>query len=574
MPSSALLQSNRSYYWLLGMVCLTYLVLQWCLISYGLFSKDDFWLAYHLSAYKSGLPYRDFTPYKSVLGYYVFLLPMVVFHGVITPLLFTKAWIALLNASFLFGAAVVSKKYFSKAAILTTLVILIFTPTFFAYSAEIRVDLLAYWLCLISVLLVFDKKHLVAGILLGLGFLICQKAVFYFIASNLGFVGLFVLSNRSLKMLKNVVYFNMGVFLTVFFYVVFWSCYSNMSVVLKSLFYEPYLLFYGVDWYAPLRAQYWAFIITNSYVIVLLWPLTFIGLLILPAKNKIFILLYSLVLLFFTVSNKQPFYYYPIAAVPAIFIHFSAFFSAFYARYYVATTNKAGIQDASIFMLALAIMLTAAIASSQFVINLPKYSGRYQKSIIHLMDQLLTDGDGYIAGVPLLLDKEQPVPGLKHLVGPSIGYMTHPSEKLRAVLTSDSQYLTPVTVPLLIESIKKAPVKFYVDNNRFHFLPKAIHRYLDTQYQHFWGSIFLYAPKIQAGQQSINIKFSGDYEVDADAVVSIDNKQYAPKSIITLARQQYVSDSGAAYRLKLIPNQVKGFLEPNYQKNQWKIMLY
>ena len=149
------LESKRVYLWLLTIIFLTYLVLQGCYIAYAKFSMDDFWLAYHTIHYKTGLPYRDFSPYKSVLGYYVFLVPMTFFHGVLNPLLYTKAWIVLLNVGFLGGASFWMRKFFSQKAIIMSLLLVISTPTFLLYSSEIRVDLLAYWFCLISVLFLF-----------------------------------------------------------------------------------------------------------------------------------------------------------------------------------------------------------------------------------------------------------------------------------------------------------------------------------------------------------------------------------------------------------------------------------
>jgi len=71
----------------------------------------------------------------------------------------------------------------------------------------------------------------------------------------------------------------------------------------------------------------------------------------------------------------------------------------------------------------------------RFVSILPNSDGHYQKSMVYLMDNLLSDGGNYIAGVPLLRNIEQPVPGLIHLVGPSIDYIAHPSKKLYPLMT-------------------------------------------------------------------------------------------------------------------------------------------
>src|SRR3990167_3164419 len=50
-------------------VVVTYVIVQCIFVSWSAFSTDDFWLAYHNLQYKNTLPYRNFSPYKSVLGY-------------------------------------------------------------------------------------------------------------------------------------------------------------------------------------------------------------------------------------------------------------------------------------------------------------------------------------------------------------------------------------------------------------------------------------------------------------------------------------------------------------------------
>lgn len=566
------LESNRVYFGMIVFICFTYLAMQIVYIRYAIFSMDDLWLAYHTFQYKTGLPYRDFAPYKSVLGYYLCLPLMSFFHGVLTPLLYTKAWLVLLNTFFLVGTSLWMRKFFSPKAIITSLVLIISMPVFLTFSSEIRVDLLAYWLCLISVLCFFEKKYFLAGLCIGIGFLISQKAIWYFIATNGGLAGYWLMTERTKKMIKNIVLFNVGTFLMLLLYIIFWSYYSSLSTVLRSLFYEPYFI-YSVDWYASRRWGLWSFLYETSPGLVLLCPLALIGLIYLPVKNKVFIVIYTVVILFFLISCRQPFVYLPLLAVPALFILFSSFFSGLYSRLYASMSGDLGLRRMyiSVLFLILLSFVTAPIVS--FMTRLPLYSGHYQQSMIHLTANLLNSGDVYIAGVPLLLDVEQPVPGLKHLIGPGIDYMQHPSKKLYSILTLDSLYLSPVTTSEAIESIKSAPIKLYVDNDRFHLLPKELFMYLDTQYQHFWGSIYLYAPQVQAGYQTIHIKFPGRYRVNAHSVISIDNKKIMPNSIIRLTNRDYISQASSTYRLTLIPNHVKHLLDPRYKDNQWQSML-
>ena len=547
------------------LICFGYLIIQCAYITYAAFSIDDFWLAYHTYQYKKALPYRDFAPYKSVLGYYIFLLPMTLFHGVLTPLFYTKLWITLINTIALGGAFFWLKKFFSPSAILTGIILIVCSPIFILYSSEIRVDLLAYWCCLISVLFIFDKKYFLAGVSISVGFLISQKSAWYIIATNCALVGQLCFYDRSWNMIKKIMSFDLGALLILLLYITFWAYSSNLNTVLTSLFYEPYLIS-STNWYAKFKLAYWLHTIIDNFGIVLISSISLIGLIILPLKNKLFIIIYILVSLFFVISCKAPFLYHPLAALPAFIVLFSAFFTTLYSSLHLS--KKFSQHDWILFIFML-ILLGIFLPVFRLMSIVPENNGNYQKSMIHLMTHLLHDGEHYIAGVPLFLDIEQSIPGLVHLIAPSIEYISHPSAALYPIVSSRSMYLTPVTIPDLIQSIDKAPIKLYVDNNRFHYLPKMFKRYLNTQYQHYWGSIYLYAPQIQANHQIIYIKFPGNYQIKASELISLDKHKIQPNTIIHLNQQSYVSDSHSTYRLKLIPDSCENDLKPEFKKNHW-----
>ncbi len=605
-------------------LCLVYLLIQFFYVPFALLSLDDFWLAYHSHHYKTGLPYRDFLPYKTVLGYYVFLLPMSFFQGLLSPLVYTKLWIVLINTGFLLGIAFWLRKFFNAKAIFISLMLIISSQLFLSYSSDIRVDLLAYWLCLVSVIFLFEARFFFAGIVIALAFLTCQKAVWYLIATNCGLAGYWLIEQRNWKTIKNVIIFNFSALITLLVYIAFWAYFSSLTIVLKSVFYEAYLIS-SVDWYVSTNNELWYFIILNNPGFILLWPLALFGLFFLPSQGRVFIAIYSLVIWLFIITCKQSFPYYSLAAIPVLVVLFSAFFSAYYAsvpfhyftqrqkKYllgftglyifgmllltyrfvfptvyllatlipmliYVSVAYDIGKELRSVFMLTIAalfIVIGIIFPLVRFVGTLPRANGHYQRSMIYLTNNLLRDGGSYIAGVPLIYAREQPVPGLVHLVGPTIYYLYRPSKKLYPIMTLSSLYFTPDTAAQIIESIKKAPVKLYVDNDRFHALPPEIHRFLATQYQHFWGSVYLYAPEINRGHQFVQIKFAGNYKVQAqkNALISMDNKKIMPNTIIHLASQQYTSDANVSYRLELIPDLQSHFLEPEFQNNDWNIML-
>lgn len=563
------LGSKQLFISLVILSSLAYFIIQCAYIRFAMFSLDDFWLAYHTKQYETALPYRDFSPYKSVLGYYVFLLPIHFFHGVLTPLFYTKVWIALINTFFMVGTSLWLKKFFTSKAILVSFLLIVTTPSFLLFSSEIRVDVLAYWFCLVSVLCLFDKHYLLAGVMIALAFLVCQKAIWYYIATNGGLLCCWIFQERSWKMLRQIALFNAATLVILSVYILFWSAYSSFEIVLNSLFYEPYLI-RAVNWYTGLRKNFWFWIITDNAEVVLLSPVALFGILMFPIKNKPFIFVYSLIVLVFIIECKQPFIYHPVAAFPVLFLLFSVFFSAIDRYCYEVTHANESSERLFNGVVALALLLTLSWPLMRFINLYGYYDGRFQRATVHLMSHLLKDGGTYIAGIPLLMDIEQPVPGLVHLVAPSIDNLYKPIKELKPALSLSSMYLSPATVPDMIESIKKAPIKLYVDNNRLHETPPQLHHYLATQYQHYWGSIYLYAPQIPLGQHEFNIKFSGHYQVKASSEVSIDDRTLQPNSIHYLSSQDHKSKAMKTYRLVLVPEGMTDLLDPRYQDNQWK----
>jgi hypothetical protein len=88
---------RRFFYAILLALCVAYFGVETYFITHNIFSADDFWLAYHTYHYKTGLPYKDFSPYKTVLGYYLMLLPMLVTQGSIAGLFAIKILLAAVN---------------------------------------------------------------------------------------------------------------------------------------------------------------------------------------------------------------------------------------------------------------------------------------------------------------------------------------------------------------------------------------------------------------------------------------------------------------------------------------------
>jgi hypothetical protein len=181
-------------------------------------------------------------------------------------------------------------------------------------------------------------------------------------------------------------------------------------------------------------------------------------------------------------------------------------------------------------------------------------NGQYQRDMIILTNELLQGQEEYIAGVPLLYNKDQTVAGLKNLIAPAVQYLHTPEPALLPVLLPALD-MEPRTVEQVLQDLHTKPIKLLVNNDRIANLPPRLLNYLRTEFQHYWGGIYLYSPTIQPGQHAFLLKFTARYKVEPVEMqpVVIDGEERLPHAIITLASGQHHSEAGVLYRLRLLP---------------------
>ncbi|MHB1949649.1 MAG: hypothetical protein ACYCQI_16240 [Gammaproteobacteria bacterium] len=592
---------------------------------------DDFWFAHWIHRYQDHIPYRDFSPYKTVLGYYFLLIPMSQGTDFIAPLFYTKNTLAVLNAVLFFISGLWLKRFFSSTATLTTIALLVCTEFVLSYSTNIRVDLLSYWFCFFSVMLLLEKRYLWAGAMLAVGFMTSQKVLWYIVASNAALGMCWLVFARDWKGLRDIVLFNLALVLLVLAYIGFWSYFSSSHTVLHNMFYEAYIM-YQLDVYNSARKLFWGSTLIYNPLLFLLWPLTLLSLIIKLKHDteyqlRFFCLIYATVILACLIPYKQIFPYYMLTTVPAFLLGFTAFFSWCYAIFKEKNLSKSNPYSAWLFVffylvglvycffsfhlpmiysliflipLLLGFYITGQpqrlimknrsalpnlillialfvgfiyplIIFFTFVVTNTKNS--YQQSILKLTHALLQTGGDYVAGIELFYDKNQPIAGMRHLDAALLSYLYHPSDKIRSAMLA-SLYRTPnATQASTIEELENSSVKLYVNNYRMHALPPRMLDFLHKEYEHFWGSVYLYAPTIPAGKHLKQIKFSGRYLIESKNPVSINGKRFNSMSIINLTQGKSWLESSTTFRLKLIPENIKNQLDPQFADDQWNKVL-
>lgn len=599
---------DKNFIRTVALICFTYLAFQLLYIPYAKLAVDEFWFAHHIYQYTHSLPYRDFPPYKTVLGYYLLMLPFYLSHAVITPLFYIKDEIAIVNTLLLGITLTWLPRFFQPKAILAAALLISCTQLFLLYSVELRVDMLTSWLGLIAVLFFLSHRPALAGISLAASFLISQKALWYFMAMN-GAIGIYWFTvERNWHTIKHHFLFNVAIAITIFSYIVFWSLFTSHSTVLQSMFYEAYVQA-TINWYQTIYYTCWQNILSSEPLLFVLWPLTWVSLFIYPTQDanrsrRVFISAYAAIMMLFIFNYKQPFPYNMVFSIPVFFLLYSDFFSwlftilgenkltfdlnsrvlfCFFSLYITCIISVIIIFDLPkayylilfipfsisqlvkiitpetksiyITLLALTFLFTGCIYPLlRFSIASYAINGKNQQYMVNLTHDLLSDNEDFIAGIPLLYNKNQPTPGLRNLIGPQIDYLHNGAAMLKPLLIP-SLYLTPTTSTEIIQSLKKSRVKLYVNNARIMLLPHDIRQFLDSEYLHFLGDIYLYAPKIAAGKETILIKFSGNYKVISknNTSIVIDGKEIRSNLIINLSSGTHSSLANQDYRLKLLP---------------------
>lgn len=620
LPGSS--QRFSLYFYLLAGIFSIYFLFEYYFIKYSALSTDEFVFAKHILDYTQSLPYRDFPPYKTILGYYLLSIPFFFSHDLFTPLFWIKTEITFLNVLCLSAASYLAVTHFDKRACLLSVLAILANQLFLVYGSDLRVDMLTSWVCLFSALYVLRHQFKIGGMLLGIAFLISQKALWYVFAINAGMLlcWLSFLPHSRFNP-RTLIQFNLAFIAPISIYFIIWASITNISDVFYNLFYEAYIQA-GIDWYTPLYLTCWKAILSHGPLLFLLWPLTFI---MLSNKNKaelenrIFIIGMASTALILFINYKQPFPYNFVFTIPAFFLLLAEFITwlikqptldkqRWCTRFATIGTSLYTIGilaliysfSLSIFYYLIALLpgliyayanqkisyrafLTSFLSIFIFTgIIYPLYKsvhtalvidGRYQQTMTTMTAEILGKEGDYISGIPFLYAKDQPIDGMKNLIGPAVDYLYQPTDKLNALLLP-SLYLTASTPEKILADFERMPVKVIINNYRMLSLPASISTYIKNHYQHFYGSIYVYAPLITKNQLSIDIKFTGKYRIEAknNARILLDKKVIKSGQVISLKQGPHVSDTKTTYRLALIP-EIKQPLDQRYEKDEWMKMI-
>jgi hypothetical protein len=213
------------------------------------------------------------------------------------------------------------------------------------------------------------------------------------------------------------------------------------------------------------------------------------------------------------------------------------------------------LRDASLPIIATIIFTGCVISVAQFINFSLLYNNHYQRTMLSIATNLLNEKNGgdYVAGIEFFYNKTQPIDGMRQLDALAMTYLYHPTDKYQKLMLT-SFYNSPVTKEQVLAELKDSQIKFYINNDRMRALPATIQDYLHSQYEHYWGSIYLYAPLTPAGSGQTEIKFAGKYLLESSGTtIQLDGREIKSDNILELTQGQHTYSTQTNFRLKLLP---------------------
>jgi hypothetical protein len=458
---------------------------------------DEFQSASAIRDLAHGIPYRDFTPYKNVLGHYLQLPALLIARTPWSALMLVKLQALGVNVLALAFAALLLRRHFRPSAVLSGLALTIVMSSFLERSAELRVDMLTAWPGLFSLLLLLHRRWLGAGILAGISFLVSQKGVYFCVAgaiATLPHAAAGAAVDPPWKPKKRLdpgpsLRFVIGALTPIAAYVVVWGMASSLETVYAAVFGAPQRIAFQ-PLYEDVRFRYWLQTVWRNPIFYLF---AFLGLAQLglrgasstdPRKGAPItsgtdtltaraLFLYGLVIGGLGLWHRQPWPYFFVLLIPTLFVLLVAFLD----RVIALPPQRRSARVLKVVVAVLYVLIGIGWPLTRIPVNLARDNG-YQRHTLALADCLLRPGDTYFAGVDVLSGHEQPLERLR--------WLDQPEQQQLASMP-------PLALQALVDSLVAAPPKVVIDNYRVRELAGPLRRFLDETYTPLWGSVLVRA---------------------------------------------------------------------------------
>lgn len=502
---------------------------------------DEFDGAYETYRLGRDIPYRDFTPYKTVLGYYLQYPATLVASTVWGRIVALKVELIVFNALMLAAAAFYCSRLLSRAATVLALAMLAASTVMLERAGEIRVDMLTAWAGLWSVLFLIRRRFGLAGALCALSFAISQKAALYVVASNVVLILGVVMDRDRRSAVRAFLAFNAAAAAGLLAYLLFWSAIGDPQTVLRATFVSASQTAVTVDY--DIQWRFWSQVLVRNFFLFILAGAA-VAALVRRRDDAVArsVGVYSAVLLLLCAIYTQPWPYFFVILFPTLFVLIAVFLDRI---------ERHGLPR----LLVGACVVLGVLFPLHRLLVVPERSNEYQRYNVSLASALLGENETYLAANDIVHDREQALRPLSRLDAIGLRLLEEQGSKKHAQLIRD---------------LDRNPPKLIIGTYRIYHLPQMMLEYIGQQYARLSGSIYLYAPLVPGGEGMLNIRFPGRYrvEVQTGGDAMVDGDQLPNGTMIDLQAGAHRISTPAPLRLRLLPAGIESLIDPQYAEER------
>jgi hypothetical protein len=537
---------------------LGYLALQTLYLRHLPLLMDEFDGAYDVYRLRSEVPYLDFAPYKTVVGYYLQLPALLLGSDVWSGLCNVKLFLAGLNTVLTVLAAWLARALFSRMALALALPCWLFMSNWLERSADLRVDTLTTWPALFALLCLLAGRPVQAGLLCALSFLVSQKGIYFIAASGMALLAALAVRSDKRAALGDGARFAIACTGPIAAYFAVFSLIATAAKTTKVMFLSHHTI--ALTEIYPNIRKFWRLTLTQNPG---LYALAALGLCALGARTaagfvdgaasesrtrttQLFAYCATLTAAF--IWHKQPWPYFFVLLGPTAFLLCAA---AIELLGRAGTTRLRLAAGWAVLSVPLVLALAYPVRRVPVILRVDQ---AYQQHMIELVSALVDEGETYLAGMDVLFDREQ---------------SPRPLRRLSIAQRRRLEHASAEEIAAMLDQLKTAPPKVLVRNERFNGMPKRVKRYLQDNYAHFWGNLELYAPRF-SGTKPVALVLDGRYRValpGQEAKVMIDGRELHDGEVIELTKGTHTIESTQRGRLHWQPPPaVTARLDPRFKK--------
>jgi len=472
---------------------LFYLVLQAVYVLRLPLVMDEFQGAHAVHRLSHELPYEDYRPYKTVLGYYIQKPFLSLGAGTWGGLMAVKLAMAALNAIALGFAAIRLRKHFKMRAVLAGFGMTVVMTTLLERGADLRVDMLTSIAGLLGLLFLLERRYATAGAFVALSFCISQKGLYYVLASQAALWALWIVwGDRRREGFRAILRFSLASAAGLAAYLALWGSLTSFRAVLDATFLSHGAIVLG-DLY-DIQLRYWGQTLQRN---PLFYALPLIGLALLDRcrreRDPAWLLVpYGTTLIVLCVWHKQPWPYFFVLLIPTAFVLGTAAIDRLLETGATAkgSTRLIGI----VVFIAFGILWPLL----RVPVNLRRDNG-IQERTIAIAESALDEGDTYLAGVDILYNRSQAHKRLQWLDRPA------------ALSLRKAQ---PEEIDAIVRQLEQEPPRVFIDSYRTQQLPDPLRRYLRENYCHAGANAYARCIRLTPETQKIDVAFAGNYRLE------------------------------------------------------------